>query len=242
MKGWRGFLVGIGIMCVGRELVHAQHIMGEKMPHVLTISPTSSTVLMPSIEKNISQNIHGYDGISLQPALMQKIIIDTFPFIRSVVIQKRLGHSKISYHVYKPLIIYNDALLLLENGKSVPLNFYQEKNYKTIPSLTITEPCSNTALSKVFSFTMRLGVNFFKNYSVTWHNQHCIEIYDIQCPDITCIIDETIDELSYLSKKITYLKQEVTRLNEGRKKPLHYKADLRFAGQIVLSVQKGGKI
>jgi len=243
MKGWRGFLVGIGIMCVGLKLLNRQHIMEARAARsVTTCRPVAAHVLSDSLQRSITETVQSYDHIRMEPLFLETVIRDQFPCIKSICIQKRLGKVTMMYDVYAPLIQCNEQWLFLENGILVPKEFYTKSSYTITPSFVSTDSSVKNMCLEKAAFINRVGIEFFKHFSVLWKDQSCIELREQECPEIVYIIDAAKSDYVDLFKKINFVKKEVMNLNEGKKRLSCYKADFRFVGQIVLSVQKGGRV
>ncbi len=239
MKGWRGFLIGIGIMCVGWKTINLQHIMEVWVLHKAATRVLSADALAVSFGSSIAKTIIEYDTPQCAPQELQTFAMNTFPFIKSMTIQVRLGKKTVSYLVYNPTIMCNDTYLLLENGIAVSKEQYRSETYQSLPSFYMESVQTCKDVAACMAFVKNKEKSFFRDFSVIWRDQTCIELV-LNNPKITFIIDENNYQKDDFLKKVNVIKQEVVSLNEGRKKPLLYKADLRFADCMVLSLQKGG--
>lgn len=151
------------------------------------------------------------------------------------------AHYTITAHIPKCLI--NNSYILTSTNKLMPRTWYNEQACAAIPTITIQEPVAQgSAPVGLYTFICHLPHKIWHEYTVTWHSDCEIHLVNKSNPTFTivCNADHAPDETLLAHCEQLY----TTKLSNEPHKKNHtawLSADIRFANQIVIHADQGGK-
>lgn len=182
--------------------------------------------LSESSKEKIKQFIKK-SGKNLESLNIKSDLTSNFNFIKDVKVQKnRLGHCRIKIEVFLPKLNLNDQSFLIKNGVSVPKEVYSVGCDK---KLNLSEIDDSGKKEFIGFVGLALKENLFDSFEVDWLTKNYVHLKSKENPQIKIIAKH--DRLPGFGD--LELIEKIGTKQEGNKKGI--RADLRFAGQVIIS-------